>query len=212
MPFILIIIGGLVTIGWIFDIGFLRSINPSWTPMKFATAICFMMSGLIIFSINKIIHGEFEIAPLILSAASLTMIIFTAIFFLSNFFKISIGIEQLFVGEIFLRGKNLHLQPCSASMFNFLIIAIVGIVAMYKIKVHRMTLLISGILISLIGLSAVIGHLLHVPFLYFDIPGISSAMAVFSGPLFVLIGVEFYLLYSCQISNNGFNNLKKMTP
>jgi len=201
IAFILILVGFLVIMGWIFNVSFLRSINPLWTPMKFVTAVCFMMSGLIIFATNRIFHGEFNIAPLILSAGSLTIIILTSVFFASNIFNIPVGIEQLFIGEIFLKGKIYNLQPCTASMFNFLLIAIVGIMSMHKIKSHKKIILIVGILIGFIGLSSIIGHILRVPFLYFNIYGFSSAMSVISGPMFVLIGMVFYLLYACPLNN-----------
>lgn len=164
--------------------------------MKFATAICFIMSGLIIFAIGKTFHGEFSIAPLVLSGGSLTIIIITSIFFASNFFKIPVGIEQLFVGEIFLKSENSSLQPCAASMLNLLLVAIVGIVSMFKAKFNRLIVLIVGIVIGLVGFSSFIGHILKIPFLYFDIYGVSSGMSVISGPLFIFIGISFYLLYS----------------
>ena len=37
--------GGLVLIGWAFDIAVLKSIQPGWFSMKANTAVCFIMIG-----------------------------------------------------------------------------------------------------------------------------------------------------------------------
>ena len=41
-----ICVGGSVLIGWLFDVGFLKSLHPAWVSMKANTAVCFLLSGL----------------------------------------------------------------------------------------------------------------------------------------------------------------------
>lgn len=198
IAYIMMIVGFLAIMGWIFNISYLRSINPAWAPMKFVTGACFIISGLIFLTINKIFHGEYEVTRIVLSAGSLALILLTSFFLASNIFKIPVGIERLFIGEITKPGKNFSLQPCSASMLNFFIIAVVGIIFLNNPKVSRLVFLIPGILIGLVGLSSIIGHTINISVLSFDIPGISVGMSAISGPLFVLTGIGFYMLYSCD--------------
>lgn len=199
---IAVIIGILVIVGWIFGITFFKSVFIGLTPMKFVTAICFVLTGLILFVINKIIHNrgkDFGGAPVVLAFLSLVLVIFPAIIFTSIIFQIPVGIEKIFVESVIHRETDL--QPSSASMLNFIIIAIVGIVAMLKTENFGGILKASGIMVGLIGLVSIIGHLFNIPMLYYEISGISFAMAVISGPLFVLVGCGLFTLGKCEFLN-----------
>lgn len=205
ISFIAIITGILVINGWIFGITFLKSIYPDWTPMKFVSAICFVLSGLILLVIHKTVHAvgkNFSIGPIILSLLSLTIILFVSIIFASNIFEIPVGIEKVFVEGIV--HKSTNLQPSSVSMVNFLIIAVIGIIMMFNLQKFGLIMKIAGFVIGLVGLVAIIGHLFNIPALYYEYADLSFAMAVFSGPLFVLIGFGFFILGRC-----GFSNIKQ---
>ena len=40
------VIGGMILIGWMFDIAALKSIQPGWVAMKVNAAVCFMLTGI----------------------------------------------------------------------------------------------------------------------------------------------------------------------
>ena len=42
---LVIAIGLAILLGWILDIGFLKSIHPNWVNVKANTALCFVLAG-----------------------------------------------------------------------------------------------------------------------------------------------------------------------
>jgi hypothetical protein len=49
---LVVMVGGMVLIGWTFDIAVLKSILPIWVSMKANTAICFILSGVALWLIT----------------------------------------------------------------------------------------------------------------------------------------------------------------
>src|SRR4030043_106065 len=74
------IAGVVVMLGWIFDIGVLKSISPHWVSMKFDTAIAFVLSGITLYFIVRAVEGEFDKAQVVLSITSLVIILLMGIF------------------------------------------------------------------------------------------------------------------------------------
>ncbi len=48
---VVLLLGLVVMLGWIFDISVLKSILPVWVTMKFSTALCFFLSGFTLYFI-----------------------------------------------------------------------------------------------------------------------------------------------------------------
>lgn len=91
--------GGMVITGWIFDIGVLKSISPLWVSMKLATAISFVLSGVILYFIVRAMEGEFDKAQVALSITSLIIVLLMGILFFSALLKMRTGLEDFFVKE-----------------------------------------------------------------------------------------------------------------
>ncbi|MCL5733594.1 MAG: hypothetical protein M1334_02960 [Patescibacteria group bacterium] len=200
---ILIIAGGLLgLIGWYFDLHSILSIISGRHEIRFTSAFSFIMVGLILISVYETIHADrknTDFALIVLPAASLAIILFMTFFVAEKIFGIPVDVEHVFIGE---SGGLTGMSAVTA--FNFLLIALIGVAAMFKIRWIRIAIFISGILVSLSGLLAILGYILNIKMLYFDILGISGPMSLMSAIMFLITGIGFSLIGICfDFSNIG---------
>ena len=195
-----LLIGLMVVIGWIFNIGILKSILPGLVSMKFTTALCFIASGIVLYAVAE---GEKEssfVIPTILPAAILIILLLMATLFISAVFSFNTGLDSIFVQEkagainTFIPGR-----PSIPTMFNFILIAIAGILTLAGFKRHLFWL---GIAVLLIGSVATLGYIINQPLLYYLIIGINTAMALNTAMLFMLIGIGFILCGKIPLKQN----------
>jgi hypothetical protein len=187
--------GIMVMFGWIFDIGVLKSISSSWVSMKFDTAIVFVASGLSLYFIVRAREGEFDKAQVVISITSMIIILLMGILFFSAVFGIRTGVEDLFVKETNLSARTVTPgRPSLPTVMNFLLIALAGIFTLFDPLKTRFKLQVIGSLVGLIGLLAVAGYIINVPYLYYYLPGVNSAMACHTAILFVLTGIGLLCL------------------
>lgn len=186
---------GLTTIvGWIFDISVLRSIQSDWVHMRFVTAACFVFSGVTIFFIHKTLHNTSDISIAVLPAASISIFLLILTPLMSRVFNIPIGIEEIFIQEIAqLRQEAYVIQPSLAATLEFVLIALAGLLALLRIKQSHIIFCAIGVFIMTLGLSGVTGYIFKIPYLYFDIRGVSTPTAVHTATTFFLIGFSLYL-------------------
>lgn len=195
LSLVVFIIGGLAMIGWIFDIGILKSISTSWISMKFNTAVAFLLSSITLYFIVRAQEGEFDKAQVALSISSMIIIILMGVLFFSSIFKVHTGTEELFFEEA--RGgvkTPFPGQPSMPTMFNFILIALGGILAIINPGKPQPKLKIIGLPIMIIGLVAVFGYAVNAPILYYYIEGVNSAMACNTAISFILLGAGFLCL------------------
>ena len=100
----------LVMIGWFFDIGFFKSVSPSWVTMKFQTAAAFLLSAIILYFISEDFEGRTTMAGIVLPLASFIIATFMLSLLTSAFLEIRTGLEDLFVIEAGATVKT----PCRA--------------------------------------------------------------------------------------------------
>jgi len=195
LSLIVIIAGICVIIGWIFDIGFLKSILPSWVSMKFDTAIAFVLSGITLYFIVGAAEGEFDIAQVVLSITSLIIILLMGTLFFSSVLKIRTGVEDLFIKEAARTVKTVTPgRPSIPTMFNFILIASAGILTILNPEKFRLKLKIIGVAVGAIGATAIFGYIINAPILYYFVEGINSAIALHTAGLFVLLGIGLICL------------------
>jgi hypothetical protein len=96
---VVIISGALVMVGWIFNIGILKNISPTWISMKFDTALAFVFSGITLYCIVRAQEGEFDKAQVALSVTTLVILLLMGILFFSTLSGVSTGAENLFIKE-----------------------------------------------------------------------------------------------------------------
>ncbi len=201
LSFIVIASGLLVMVGWIFNIPTLKSVSSAWVPMRFITAICFVMSGLILFYINKFICGETEIATAVLPVASMIVLIFMFTFLASQIFDISTGVEELVAKDILgLDTGTTSNQPSLIAVFNFVVIAFMGLITLLKLKYFKNLTSTSGALVAALGALGVAGYIFNIPFLYFNWGKLSMPIAFNTSVAFILAGVALILLRKVEIN------------
>jgi len=189
------IAGVAVIIGWIFEIGILKSILPGWVSMKITTAIAFVLSGITLYFITRAVEGEFDKAQVVLSITSLIIILLMGILFFSAILGIHTGVEELFIKETVAAAKTVTPgRPSIPTMINFILIAFAGIFTMFNSGKLRSQLRIIGLAIGIIGASAVIGYIVDAPILYYYVKDVNSAMACHTAVLFVLSGTGLLCL------------------
>jgi hypothetical protein len=195
LSLIVIIAGITVIIGWILDISILKSISPAWVSMKFDTAIAFVLSGITLYFIARAAEGEFDKAQVALSITSLIIILLMGTLFFSAIFKIRTGTEDLFIKEAAGTVKTVTPgRPSVPTMFNFILIASAGILTTLNPANLRSKLKIIGVIVGLIGATAVAGYCLNVPHLYYYIEGVNSAIACHTAALFMVLGIGLICL------------------
>ena len=88
---IVLLVGCIVLIGWIFDIPVFKSLSPKWFAMKVNAAIGFLLSGIILLGFHK--------WPKTSKALSLLVALIGLCTLLEYIFSIDLGIDQLFFRE-----------------------------------------------------------------------------------------------------------------
>jgi hypothetical protein len=193
---LVVIIAGLgVIAGWIFDIGFLKSISPAWISMKFDTAVAFVLSGVTLYFLVRAMEGEYDKAQVALSITSLIIILLMGILFFSTIFNIQTGAEELFIKETSVAVKTIIPgRPSLPTMINFILIAVGGIMTLLNCGNLRLKLRGIGLIVGVIGGLATAGYISNIPTLYYYIAGVNSAMACPTAALFVLTGIGLLCL------------------
>ena len=195
LSLVVIIAGFMVIIGWVFDIGFLKSITPAWVTMKFTTAFAFVLSGITLYFIVRALEGEFDKAQVMLSITSLAIILLMGLLFFSAVLKIRTGAEDIFIKETSGAVKSVAPgRPSIPTMFNFMLIGAAGILTILNPNKARLKLKIIGLFVGAIGATAIVGYVIDAPLLYYYIEGINSAIAFHTAALFMLLGIGLLCL------------------
>lgn len=187
--------GAIVMIGWILDIGVLKSILPIWVTMKFTTALSFFFSGIILYIVTSISSlGRSDFSQIALSFAVLIILLFMMTLLFSSVLYIRTGVEDFFVVETENTIQTIISgRPSIGTMINFILVSAIGLFKMNDFKkIYEKTVVI-GILITIIGSIAILGYVFSIPSMYCVIEGVSSGMAVHTAILFIIIGICFFL-------------------
>ena len=195
LSLITILVSLLVIFGWIFDIPILTSILPQWVTMKFTTAVSFLLSGGILYYSIKKFNNEQSVYGLTIPVFSVLLLFVMGVLLLSVFIGARTGIEDLFVQEtadtVFTTTPG---RPSVGTMISFILIGLIGIFFLYDFKYLGRINMFFGLVIGVIGLIALLGYLLNLSFLYYAIENFSTAMAVHTAILFVILGIGFFVI------------------
>jgi hypothetical protein len=195
LALIVAVVGLLVMVGWFLDISILKSILPTLVTMKFTTALSFFLSGIILYAITWSMEGKKDIASIVLTITTLIILLLMGTLLSSTFMGIRTGIEDLFVEEAIGAVKTTTPgRPSAGTMLNFILMASAGIIVMLSIVKCRVYLKRIGWAVIVFGSVALIGYTIGMPLLYYTIEGFSTAMAIHTAILFVLLGVGLIVL------------------
>lgn len=186
--------GVLVMLGWFFDISALKSIYPGWVTMKFATAFSFLLSGATIYCVGRIARGDRAWAQLLLPGLVLMLLLPMAALIATMVLNVNVGVAEMFVQEA---GRAVQTvqpgRPSAMTMVCFILVAAVGLTAMFVPTGKPRLWRIMGTALGVLGGVALLGYVLDSPVLYYYWEGFSTAMAVHTALLFVLLGASLWL-------------------
>lgn len=187
--------GVLVIYGWVTDNAFLIGVVPGFATMKFVTALAFIIASINLYLLTKLFDGNESLTQLFLPISTLTLSLLMVSVFISSVTGLQTGIENLFFSEPQESIKTVTPgRPSYGTISNFLLIIFVGISGIVAKKRLSKILIVSGVIISSIGLIAFFGYLLNIPELYFYSKDISSAMALNTALIFFFYGIAQIML------------------
>jgi len=191
---VVIIIGLVVIIGWLLDIDALKSIIPTWVTMKFSTAVSFLMSGIVVMLMNEWRNNNSEFSRIFLFAPLIIISFFMATLLVTTIMGTTSGVSSLFVQEDpGALGSVKAGTPSVGTMINFLLIIGVGFASLLIGKNHKKDALIAGAIVLVLGIIALLGYGIDEPALYYQVEGVSGAMAIHTAIAFCLIGIGIML-------------------
>lgn len=179
--FIVIAIGGVVMVGWFFNIEVLKSLLPGLATMKFNTALSFVLAGIGLLNLKR--H------PRIAQVTAAIGFIIGGLTFCEYVFKWNLGIDQLIVADILDRQFPGRMSLVTA--YNFMLISLAMwcfVASRYARLAHFTT--VSALLASLIVL---LGYMYNAEALY----GIFwfTSMALHTAIGFMLLGLGLLFAY-----------------
>lgn len=186
--------GAVVMAGWFLNIGILKSILPVWVSMKFSTALSFFLSGIMIYFVARFQKKERELAVVVIPILSMIILLLMTSLLASTLMGVSVGVETMFVKEsIMAVGSVTPGRPSVATMIDFFLLAVAGILTIMNIERLNKIPAIFGVMVAATGLMVILGYCINYSLLYFAVSGKSSAMALHTAILFILSGVGLVL-------------------
>jgi len=214
---IVIIIGSVVIAGWLLEIDTLKSIVPDWVTMKFSTAVSFLMSGIVVMLLNEFRNNNSEFSRIFLFAPLIIISFFMATLLVTTIMGTTSGVSNLFVqddpGAV---GTVKAGTPSIGTMINFLLIIAVGFIALlitkFSERKFKKYAIISGGITLVLGIVALLGYAIEEPILYYQVDGISGAMAIHTAIAFCLIGAGIMLFVKPKIQEKEITKGKFSLP
>ncbi len=179
----------VVMAGWIWGIDSWTRISSNEINMKFAAAGAFFLSSISLWYIELAIYGRKEISQIILPATTLLILLIMATLLAAGIFGVQTGIEDLFVADSVLTKTVIPGMPAIPTMINFILFGIASILAFFEFSTKHKSFTYIGIPISIVGVTAVIGYVFHIPFLYYKFVGSSTPIALNTAILFIVLGL-----------------------
>lgn len=162
--FIVIFVGCLVLVGWIFDIATFKSIFPGLASMKANTAFCFLCSGVSLLS-QQVRNWHRHISKLgqlcaivVIAIASLTLI--------QYLFNWNFGIDQLLFQDTAARVGTHPGRMAPNTAINFILISLALLLLPQKSCRHYQIVQLCVLIAGLISGLALIGYAYDVKSLY----------------------------------------------
>lgn len=191
---VVFIIGFIVSAGWISGVLSLTRVTSSTISMKFLTAMCFVLSGVLLyfFSLVKSTKNKTMLQVIIFNASIFLMLLMgTAT--VAIFFGVSTGIENIVIKEIEYGAETTFLgAPSVFTAIAFTLFSFAGMVFAFDLQKRIIFWVGAGIV--LIGAIALLGYLFGLPMLYYDYPKITNPIAINTAFTFVLLGIGLILL------------------
>lgn len=181
-------LGLIVILGWILKIQLFTTILPAYVSMKFNTAILFVLTGIILYSLVK---EQWKTIRVVFSLILLTVGMYI---FLQSILQYNGGIDELFIKDYYVSDDGSY-TPGRMAQGSSLSFFLLGAAFLMISTLSKKANLIGQYLfhvVSLIAFVAIIGYLLGVP-IFYKLSALGS-MAVHSAAAFLLSSVAASLL------------------
>lgn len=181
-------------IGWFLEVDSLTRIIPTFVSMKFLTAFSFFLSGLLLLHTERLIRKPYSYSQVVVPGLTLTLLLIMMTLLISALLGFKSGFENLFVSD---PGDLLTVVPGLPSIgtiAGFIITGILGLVSLNKFSYHSPLYRLGGTVLAAIAGIALLGYVLGIPALFYSIENISTAMAIHTAALFLVVGLGYILL------------------
>ena len=192
---IVIVSGIIVLTGWALDSAILKCLIPGGVSMKIFTALCFILSGVVLIVMASCFEGRLNLSHSVLPIVSVTLLLIMATLFASPILGFRIAIEDFFTRE----AQDTFMtaaagMPSMGTALSFILIAIASLLTLFNTKNLRGKISLLGKAVGVLGGLALLGYLLKMPFLYYYLQGASTGMALNTALLFVVVSAGLVLL------------------
>jgi hypothetical protein len=134
--------------------------------MQFITAFLFLLSALGLYYMSRSIQGDDEDASLVLPGISITILLVSVTLLVGRTLGTPTGIEDLFLKS---NDTATTGWPSFPALLIFSLVGVVGVISLFPGRLRDRSFIYAGGFIFAVGLVAVIGYVLNMPVLYYDI-------------------------------------------
>ena len=196
------VVGLIVMLAWVFNIPLLRSFVVDVTTMKFSTALCFLFSGIILHTMATPMRMKWNVKKYTLLLFSILMLVVMVPVFLTVTINATFDFTPYLFFDKVSPGVDVYKSlPSIGTSIGFIFIGLSSLLA-YTFSRHvRFVLLYAGSIVSFLGKISLIGLVLNVPTLYFEIENVSAGISLHGSILFVLLGLGFFLVGTMGLGN-----------
>jgi|SRR3989344_2522987 len=181
----------IVLFGWIFNIPFLLSISPSWPTMKFISALCFLLSGFMLYALAIKQERSSAGADLTVQLSVILIFLLVVPIFISSIFDVRLNLENFLVKEAESAMTPVPGRPSIGTITAFFFIVLIGIFDWFSAS---RGIFWSGVVVGAIGAMASSGYILNFSQLYHFFGGVSAGMALHTSLLFIFLGIGYCLI------------------
>ncbi|MEO8394944.1 MAG: hypothetical protein ABI700_18250, partial [Chloroflexota bacterium] len=175
---LVIAVGSLIIVGWLFNIAILKSLLPGLATMKFNTAAGFMLAGSGLLTLRR--------QPRLTLVAAFIVLLLGLLTLCQYLFGWNLGIDQLLMHDAAGVGQTLY--PGRMSPVTALNFCLIGCSLLLTLRSRRTTLAQALALIAaFMGLLSLAGYLYSVQSLYQI--SLFSSMALHTALTFILVGL-----------------------
>lgn len=182
------IVATTVCAGWVLNVQWMKTFHISETVMQFSTAIAFLISTVLIWSMKAYQQKKSPLSELLLPWSTLVILLLMSSLLFSLFLGVNPGLDNLFIDMSNSNSMFTNSLPSIGTMVGFLVMAVAGLLILIPNSYTSVSMGICSLCITVIGALAITGHVLNLSMLYFSFENFSYPMAPATAVLFMCIG------------------------
>ena len=189
--------GAILFVGWFVDPAFVLSMSGD-IAVRVTTAFGLAMLGAMLWAMEDTRAGGGDTRPvghIVVSTCALWTLLITGLLLVAGLMKMSLGVERLFVSQQVSGPFDVGLGiPSLGTLTALSLAAVAGLCHVFNSLRRHARVRALGYVVSGLGGSALIGHALDVPALFFFSEGLSTGMAALTAACLVAQGVALVLV------------------